>query len=278
MRSSLAALGLRALCVCALSSTTALAAGWTQPEGAYYVKIWNRALMGQGAFTADGDIEGLPDSFTDMTLNVYGEYGLTDTLSLVVFATPAGRSTFGDEAATYMGAVNGGLRKGWTVGKTKIAIEGQYGYAPAFGDEALATGVTDDTAEPFVYVPTINTHRLSAELQIGRPLSFGWFSVSGGYRYLSASALDPQIFGFGQIGWSFSPKLELDFHASLLEALGDIEMTEVLGVGQTRYLGLGLGANWWLTPGFAINAGLDGAVYAASNAAAVSVAMGVALR
>jgi hypothetical protein len=254
------------------AAPSALAGGWTQPEGAHYAKVWSRTVVGQSAHTAGGDTVELPERFIDTSLNLYGEYGLTDTLTAVAFGSPIGWSKIGDASTAVVRTMSLGLRRGWRLGDTRLALEGHYGYSPNIGTDMLSAGEAE--GEPFIYVPSFESHRLSAEAQLGHPLGFGWVSLSAGYRHYTAAALDPVIYSFAQLGWNLSSAWVLDLHFNLHEPLGEVDVTEVLGVGQTRYLGFGLGARYWLTPRFALFGGFEGDVYSRSNAATPSLMLG----
>ncbi len=250
------------------------AGGWTQPTGALYLKLWERSLFGDRAYLADGSSAEVPETFVDQALNLYLEYGLTDALTLVAFGSPVGYAAYGDESAVYVGPLAAGLRYGLPLGRARVAVEAHYGYAPDVGTDSLGGGVVD--GEPFAYVPTVETHRVEGELQLGVPLSFGWTTASAGYRWLSHDDLDPVLYGFAQLGWQASAAWVLDLHFNLHEPSGvDIEATNVAGAGQTRYLGFGVGASWWFAQRWALALGFEGVAYAQSNAATPTLTVGV---
>lgn len=270
---------MRALLVLLISlpPALALAGGWTQPAGSAYAKLWYRGLFGSNAFGADGETFELPDSFTDHAVNLYAEVGLHDNLTLVVHSNPFGRAAGSDGSTTYVGRTAVGLRGGLAMGDTRLAIEGQYSFAPDIGEESVATGVAD-TGEAFVYIPTVKTQAISGELQIGHPLSFGWLVAHAGWRGFTREGLDPVITGFLQLGWNISSSWVLDLHTNLNEPLGDVEITNVAGAGQTAYLGVGLGLSWWFSEHFALNTGFEGVAYAKSNAATPTLTLGLEYR
>ncbi|MCA9543757.1 MAG: hypothetical protein KC613_05185, partial [Myxococcales bacterium] len=205
---------LTVLCAAFLAASPALAAGWTQPAGGHYAKAWTRLLMGKAMFTADGDTVDLPDGFTDVAVNLYGEYGLTDRVTLVGFANPFGRASYAaGDSTSYVGFLGGGVRLGRPVGPLNLAGEVRYGYAPDVGAEAVGAGEAEGV--PFVLVPTVNTHRVEGELQVGMGLPFGWWAASVGARAFSEDAISPAIIGFAQLGWQASAAWVLDLHLNL---------------------------------------------------------------
>lgn len=260
----------------ALCPSLALAAGWTQPEGAAYAKLSYRGLFGSNAFDTEGGTFELPDAYSDHAVNVYAELGLRDDLTLIVLSNPFGVAGAGDESTTYMGRSAVGLRAGRAFGSTRLAIEARYGFAPDIGETSVATGVVEDKA--YTYVPTVQTQSYTGEIQIGQPLSFGWLSASVGIRGFSREGLDPAVIGFGQIGWSMSEATTLDLHLNVHEVIGDVDAINVAGAGQTRYLGVGLGYSWWFSKSVAFNAAVEGVAYAESNAATPSLNLGFEYR
>ena len=264
------------ICLLALCPSVALAAGWTQPEGAAYAKLSYRGLFGSGVFGADGEIFEMPDGYTDHAVNLYAELGLRDDLTLIVLSNPFGYAASGDESTTYVGRTAIGLRAGGAFGNTRIAVEGRFGFAPDIGETSVASGVVGDQA--YTYVPTVQTQSYTGELQVGQPLSFGWLAVSAGVRGFSREGLDPAIIGFGQLGWNMNDTMTLDMHLNLHEVLGDVEVTNVAGAGQTRYLGIGFGYSWWFSKSVAFNAAFEGVAYAESNAATPSLNVGFEYR
>lgn len=265
---------LTALCI--LAPAVVQAGGWTQPAGSAYAKLWYRGIMGSGVFDTEGGTFEAPERYADHGVNLYAEVGLIDWLTLVVHTNPFGSASYGDESTTYVGRTNAGLRAGTGFGDTKLAIEVQYGFAPETGEEVIGTGVVDNKA--FVYLPTVGTQSYSGELQVGHPLSFGWLSASAGVRGFSEDGLDPAIIGFGQIGWNVNRSMVLDFHLNLHEVLGDVDVINIAGAGQTRYLGFGLGYSWWFADSLGLNLGFEGVAYAASNAATPSLLFGLEYR
>lgn len=259
-----------------LAPQLALAGGWTQPTGQAYAKLWYRGLIGQAAFDTGGEIVDLEDGFTDHAVNLYAEVGLVDWLTLVVHTNPFGAASFAGGDTTYVGRTNAGLRAGTAFGDTRLAIEAQYGFAPSTGAESIGENVVDGV--PYFYAPTVETQSFSGELQAGHPLSFGWLAVSAGVRGFTADGLDPAIIGFGQLGWNVASNMTLDLHLNLHEVLGDVEVNNVAGAGQTRYLGWGLGYSWWFTDAVALAVGFEGVAYAQSNAATPSLIFGIESR
>lgn len=274
---------MRALLIAAALATPAAgwAAGWTQPEGAYYVKLWGRSLVGWNAFDANGAAAELPGTFTDLALSVYGEYGLMEGLTLVAFGNPVGWTHYSEgTSAAYVGAQGLGVRIGRAVGALQVAGAFRYAYLPS--SAAVGSG-TLEGGEPFVLQAGVATNRIDGELQLGAPLSFGWWSAAlGGRAFDGTSAdgtpIDPAVIGFAQLGWQMSARWTTDLHFNLHQPLGAVEAVNVLGAGQTAYLGVGASGTWWFLPNWGLHMGFEGVVYAQSNAETPTLTLGFETR
>jgi hypothetical protein len=258
------------VCVLMLSLPgLAHAKAWTQPAGDGYAKVWLRGLVGESAFLADGSVEPA-QSYRDLSLRHYVEYGLAERWTVMSFGTPVGWASYEEATTTYVGPMGLGLRRGLLDGPVQLAVEAHYGYAPDVGETNLGAS---DTA--VVYVPTVATHFAGGELQAGYGGAWGWTTASAGARWHSRDGLDPTIMASAQVGYWVVDGLAVSAQLGLYEPLGDVEVTNVAGTGQTRYLGFELGASWWITDHLGVAANLGGAAYAASNAAAPSLSLGV---
>lgn len=252
-----------------LAPDVAQAKAWTQPEGDGYAKVWLRGIFGGDAFLADGEIAE-SGGYADVSLRHYVEYGLTDKWTLLTYGAPAGFASYGDESSAYVGPLAVGLRRGLTDGPFQVAAEAHYGYAPPVGDDDLAPA-----GSALRYFPTVDTHFAVGELQAGYGFDWGWTVVSAGVQWNSNDDVDTAVIGLAQLGVKLSRTVYLDVHLVPYEPLGDVEETNVAGTGQTRYLGFGIGASWWVTDSVGLSASFDGAAYAESNAATPSFSVGV---
>jgi hypothetical protein len=248
--------------------------------------VSSRSLPGapgeHSGFFADGEIRKLGKEFNDHSLNLYGEYGVTDDWTVVYNGRPFGTVKVGDDSATYVGAQSFGVRRALAKGDMKIAIELRYVFSPAVGDEPVAQGVSEAEAEadrePWFYAPTIAGHGVDGELQLGKGLSFGWWTAAVGARHRTASEIGTALTATAQLGIALSDTVNLSIDLSMEEPLDEVEVTNVSGAGRTRFFGNGLAVSWWVTERMGLTTGFGGAFYASSNAASPALSFGIELR
>ncbi len=258
-------------------SGPAYASGFTQSEGGYYVKAWSRSLIGDKAFDTGGELVDLPESFSDHALNFYGEYGLTREVTLLMNVVPFGYSSFGDTSTLYAGTLALGVRHALWTGSQPLAVEVRAGGRPSVGDDVLASGALD--TGPYVVRATLPTLFFDVELQAAASMPYGmWVSAAAGARMHSREGLSPALMSSLQFGWSSSFGLVLDLHAQAYFSVQRPDVIDVLGVGQTDYIGLGVGAAYWITDGFGVTLGADTAPLARANAGTVPLQIGVQLK
>lgn len=268
--------------VCGLAVVSALVApavaeagAWTRPEGTGYLKIWNRTLVGTGVFTSAGDIEDLPTTYQDHQLNLYGEWGLTDDWTVVADATALGVALYDGASQVYTGGAAAGLRYRLSAGPVVAAVQARFGARPGRA-APLGTGVV--AGEPVELRPVVGTFHGGGQASVGYGWTWGWVTGGLGARFFTSEVLQPALTGSLQLGLQPFELLTLDVHLNWFHATGELEPTNALGAGQTRYLGWGVGATLWVVPRVGIHVGFDGVAYAAANAATPSLLLGVELR
>lgn len=258
--------------------TTEARAGWVQPSGAYYLKFWDRSVIGGRAFDLRGEKPALPENYQDHALNLYVEYGLTSETTVVFNGAPLGYSSYGDEAAVYSGLNWAGLRFALLRGEAPLALELKYGYSPPFGAGPLASGTVDGAS--FIYRPALEQHLARGQLSAGWALTSGaWLKGAFAAIFSSNDEVVPALEASLGIGWRSEFGLAINFESLLHLPARDPRVIDVIGVGNTRYLGVELTVAWWFSEHFGIHAALGGApALARSNAAAPALSLGVEIR
>ena len=259
----------------------AAAGGWVQKEGGFYGKLTSRFLIGNAGYGTSGEGVYTP-SYFDTQLNLYLEVGVHERVTVIGLLTPYGRARADGESAHYVGPMVAGARVGLlTEGPTRLAVEAHYGYAPpSIGTDALFDDAyrTDDLVEVrAVYRPAVETHRVELQGQVGRAFAIretsAWVTGSLGVRL--NTGFEHALTGYGQVGiqpWRF----RFDLHVSLYEPFfQSVDVANVAGVGNTRYLGAGIGIAFALTDNVGLTLDADGVFYAQSNARTPSFAFGI---
>lgn len=259
--------------------TTASAAGWTQPEGAFYAKIWNRSLFGGQVFVRRQITAELPDRYQDHRLHIYGEYGIRDDWTLTLNAIPVAYASFGGEDRVYSAGGSLGVRYRLLSAPISVALEAQVGARPRSGVLGEGTVEFDPGSgvemREFIAEPSVSSGYGSFDVQAGFGLSFLWMSATVGIRGFTNPSLGPAVYINSQIGWISKFGLIIDLHLSYYHSTGSIGPLNLYGAGQTRYVGFGFGATWWVHHRVGVNIGVDGAFFATANAATPSLNIGM---
>lgn len=263
--------------------TTPVSAGaWNQQAGKLYSKVWLHSVVGGLAYIEAAPSEPTGGLYTDLSLNVYMEYGVVDSFTLLLVGRPIGWASYNGDGrynqTAYTGPIGLGFRWGWLPGRFKLALEGQYNYAPPLGEVRVGEG-TVPSGRSWFFAPTTSTHRLQAELQAGYGFGFGkgyngWLAAHAGFRYNSRPSLGSAVLGLLQFGVNMPFGLVLDLHFNLYLPLEPITTYNISGAGNTRYIGYGLTASYWFTKFAAVTLAVEGVVLAWANAATPAVMLG----
>ena len=277
-----------ALCLLMVNASAAQAGGWLQARGACYAKVHDRIVIGAKAYSAEGlrDMQDVP-SYQDHSLQLYGECGLSEWVTLTLAAAPIGyakstRSTF------YVGPLSAGARIGLKrSGRLRVAASFALGIDAGVGDRPIAESyfdAQDGKRQLAIYQPTFDSMFAVGLVEAGLGFTLGslpsYLSVALGSRFNSAAGIDHALLAQLQWGLSFfSGALGTDLHFQLYEPYGAaVTITNTAGAGQTRYLGMGLSFSYWLIKQLALFVTVDGVFYAESNAATPALSVGIETR
>jgi len=103
----------------------------------------------------------------------------------------------------------------------------------------------------------------------------GWAKATGGLVVSSGEGIDPAAEASFRAGASTSFGLEGDVGVIVHAPFADPRFIDVTGVGNTRYVGVGLGIGYWITANWGVRLDLGFAPFAESNAATPSIGVGV---
>ncbi|CAN0564483.1 unnamed protein product, partial [Laminaria digitata] len=258
-----------------LGPPPAQASAWTRPAGTGYLKLYIRSLIGRHAYVDGRTMLDLGSVYQDHQLNAYGEWGVTDDLTVSLEGNALGLTAFNGEVDPYMAGVMAAVRYRLQVEPFVLSLQLHGGGRPAL---AQPTGVVDVDGRTIEVLPVVGTLVGGGSVRAGWSVDDVWLSTATGLRFHSSEALDTAIFAQVQVGWHLSSALTIAGHLHLWHALGDLGPVNVLGAAQTRYLGFGVGATWWLWSDVGLHAGFDGVVYAYNNAATPSLLLGLEFR
>lgn len=269
--------------------TAAHAGGWTQPEGACYAKLGARFIVGNGAYQAQSlrDVRADVVNYGYFLTEFYGECGVHDQITAVIFGSPFGYASAGGADTAYIGPLGVAVRVDpfAMTGDTRFAFQLDYSYAPSVGEEILFEEMVPMSPNPRTfYNPVRENHYGQLTLQLGHGFVIsdsvnGWFNIGAGVRLNSASDMDHAIIALPQLGFTFWDWFGFEIGFPLYEPFGaEVVETNISGAGQTRYLGIGLKFSAWFNEHIAAYVGLEGVAYASSNAATPTFIVGVESR
>lgn len=226
---------LAAFALAALPNARAWAQAWVQPPGGYYFKLTGSFLTTNDQYDAVGDLEPLAagdsllteESFRDITINAYLEYGLSERYTLVA-SLPFKISTTEDtqaplvpgDAPRSIALTNGGLADLWVSLRTPVvrratAVSIQAGVKIPLGYEQ----VPDNGG------PALGTGEIDAEADIAIGRGFWpvpvYASAGIGYRYRGGANYDDEVFYDIEAGFT-TKKLFAKIRFDGLQNLGPI--------------------------------------------------------
>ncbi|WP_395076405.1 hypothetical protein [Flavobacterium sp.] len=175
---------------------------WTRQKGKAYVQLGFSGIF-YDKLESKGKTVDLPHDVTDITSQVYGEYGITDKLEaqlILPFKIVGykGKTNNFSESLSGIGNVNLGLKYKIFDGNWKISAGLQYAFNSITKDNVkdLSTGFNAETALPYITFGTSS----------GKWYYFG----NVGYGYMSNTYSD--FFKFSaEVGYSVTEKSHLIF-------------------------------------------------------------------
>jgi len=208
-------------CACALVglsfSAQVQAGAWTLEENRAYHKVAANFFTSKDTFGASA--EGF-EEFTDYTINYYGEYGLTDRVTLIS-QVPLRRSeniASGESFTNFgVGDIDIGIR--YKLTDAKWVLSSQFLYkAPFLYDEEddlpLGNGQSD----------------FEFRLQAGRSLyPYGYIGLEAGYRFRSEAPSDEFRY-LAEYGFDLNDKVYLRTKLDVIKAVESTDV-EVDGTG-----------------------------------------------
>lgn len=189
--------------LCALGGSSVAQSAWTQPEGATFLQLSYQQTGPYDRLYRDGDSSiRLGREITEAALEVYGEHGLAEGLTLIgvvplrfldagsLQSNPTIQpTTIESGSETTLGNVLIGVRK--TLATGEVAVAGQLGLELPTGSLDRKTGLSSGL-DAFTFLPTISVGRGFGDAYAQAYAGFGlrtddysndWrLGVEGGYR------------------------------------------------------------------------------------------------
>lgn len=275
----------------ALLAPPAEAGGWTKPQGGGYFKLGSSTFVSDFAYDDEG-VSVVSDAFLlrAQTLYAYGEFGLTDRLTLVgflPFVAATNQHTSGVNFHTLgLGDALGGLQVGilqpGDFGAFPLVLSARFEMkVPLYDGEPSVRGLRTNRVDAYPrstrFFPAIGDGQvdLNAWLAASAPLPFvdAWVNVDVGYRARTGPVTDAALL-IVNAGWFALGRV------LLLQVTSQHVFTFPVPDGERLVLGKGF---WALGPamsvyfaeGWALEVGADVVFMGRNAAGGVQVLAGV---
>ena len=245
-----------------------MAGGWTQPEGGHFAKAGVRVLPGSTFFDGNGVTTSIRSApYVDLSLDLYGEYGVSDEWTLVGEGTPFGFATVDGNGAPCAGLLQAGLRRRLAHGRHNVSLQVDAGITPPLGTADLFDASPVVAGRPYAYIPTQAGAQADVRLGYGLGMRSLWLGGQLGVGAFTHPDIAPAVSGHAQIGVQLPQNnrlactLPFRWHTSGFA-------NNVSGSGQSDYVGFNLAFDVSFgRSGWGAGVGGAGAFYATANEA-----------
>ena len=244
------------------------AGGWTKKKGKFYLQLSSQYMRSNKFHDINGTLVDI-NTLSDYTLSFYGEYGITDDISLVAFFPFFHRLTLNEIKGTsgniyFPGAEKNGVSDSDIGIKYKLA-EGNGSVLSAGFSLGLPLG---DSNDPNGLLTGDGELNQKAGLQFGHsfyPLPV-YFNASAAYNFRHKGYTDEINFGV-EAGYTFNNKLLVIFRVTGLKPLRNGDNTVAGGAGglfsnNQQYIAYGPELFYNVTENWGITAGLNSGTWA----------------
>lgn len=244
------------------------AGGWTKKKGKFYLQLSSQYMKSNKFHDINGTLVDI-NTLSDFTLSFYGEYGVTDNISIVAFFPFHHRLTLdkikGTSGNTYFpGAKKNGISDSDIGIKYKIA-EGGGSVLSAGFSLGLPIG---DSNDPNGLLTGDGELNQKVGFQFGHsfyPLPV-YFNTSAAYNFRHKGYTDEINFGI-EAGYTFDNKLIVIFRVTGLKPLRNGDNTVAGGAGglfsnNQQYIAYGPELFYNITDNWGITAGMNSGTWA----------------
>lgn len=260
-----------------LSNTIAFAGGWTQKRGEGYYKIGFRVTQADMFYDGSGNKMRVP-TFTDVTTSFYGEYGLTNRVTLIASVPFYKRLTMEREIGISGDKLNNsgfadsdvGFRVGLLgIGNSVVSAEVLFGLP--IGDDSQPDGLLTGDGE------------FNQLFKLGFGHSFypkpAYFSAEVGFNNRTQGYSD-EIHYAAEIGYSFGNKWLVDFKIRGIRSIKNGSDTVVGGMATSTannqsYLSYGAEINYLINASIGLTLGVDSATFIENTIGAPTYSFGI---
>jgi len=262
-----------------------LAGGWTKKKGKFFIQLGLQYMKSNKFHDINGTLVDI-NTLGDFTLSLYGEYGITDNLSLVGFFPFYHRLALNKIQGTNSGTVYfpGATKNG--ISDSDIGIKYKL---TEWGQSVLSVGFSlglplGDSNDPNGLLTGDGEFNQKVNLQYGHsfyPLPI-YFSAYAGYNFRHKGYTDEINFGF-ETGYTFANKLLAIFRVTGLKPLRNGDNTVAGGAGglfsnNQQYLTYGPEILYNVTDNVGVTAGVNAGTWARNVLSANVYRLGIFIR
>ena len=240
-----------------LLSDTTLCSGWTRAQGSIYTKLAVTTLGTSEAHDQNGDTYTTPQ-FNTWSLNLYGEYGITDRLTAILRAPLLRSAKFeNSESLTNIGDLSIEVKYGLVRGNTPVAIAVEAEFPT--GEEVGLAPLTDGSGGS-VRLPTgdgeFNTRIKASISRSFHPIP-AYLSFVAGYNIRTKSFTNEYQFMI-QAGYRIGTVIwlqgNLDARGPVTTPNPALASQATLGFGEgVQYVAYSLGLSYEMLPSVALS-------------------------
>lgn len=264
---------------------TLVAQGWPQEKGGGYYKLGLNVVRSDMYYGTDGSVTTIP-TFSDYTLSFYGEHGLTNGITGILYLPFVKRLMLSRQVVRQSGFAyteEDGLTG---IADAEVGVRiGLFRSGPAVVTAGLKLGVPLGESEQPNGLLT-GDGEFNQALTAGLGYSFypvpAYASLHGGWNNRTAGYSDEVLYG-AEFGYTFAEKWTAIGRLSGVGSLrnGDADVVGGVSGGSANdqsYLSLGFEAAWQFTPhaGFAL--GITSPIFGENTLAAPSFSGGMYLK
>ncbi len=290
----------------------AFAGGWPQPEGRLYLKAYGGVYSAASYYDANGDLIAdnkatltepgdtvqrvvmMTEEFDGLVGGIYGEYGLTPDLTLVL-DIPIGHITLRRKGQYSEQLPDDNFRSYRIDTLFALTAPAYYGIGARYqigASEKLHTNLTASLyIPPGFSTPILNNpddeflsdgaFQVRAGIELGIPSSFGWVAFHALYNWRGEELQDEALF-HAELGFNKVENAFFKFHMDVLQSMSSfdgVEFTPSKTLLQENYVSAGASFTMFLSAAWFADVDYSVRIFGANtwNLSTVVVGTGIVL-